>query len=168
MRMTVSYGEGFGVLSAKPKVSRDQVLALQEIMREMPQVDGMTTTHQFAGGMYCRRMEIPAGTTIVSKVHKTEHFFVGCVGELEVAGQGDTFTLRPGDVIPSPVGTKRVVHALTDVVVMTIHKTDIVEPGETLEAELVEIDPRALYDFDNRPKAGVLTAPASIRKLEGL
>jgi len=147
-------------------VSRDQVQRLQDVMREMPQAPGMKTDHFFAGGMYCRRIEIPRDTLIVSKVHKTEHLFIGCAGELAVAGQGDNFVVRPGDIVPSPIGTKRVVHALTDVVVLTVHKTDLLEPTEDLEKALMEYDPLSMYDVNNQPKPGVLVGEPALKELE--
>jgi hypothetical protein len=139
-------------------VSRDKVLALQEFMAQMPQAPGFTTNHFFAGGMYCRKMYIPKDSLIVSKVHKTEHFFIGCVGELHVAGQGDNYVIRPGDIVPSPIGTKRVVYALTDVVVLTVHKTELIEADQDLEKELMETDPLSKYDVNNQPKLGVLVS----------
>lgn len=141
-----------------PVAVRDpKVDTLHSAMLQMPQAPGMKTEHIFAGGMYCRRIEIPAGTAIVSKVHKTEHLFIGVSGQLQVAGQGPTYTLGPGDVIPSPVGTKRAVLALTDVVVMTVHKTDC-QSEDGLEEELMEDTGDALYDVNNQPKAGALTS----------
>lgn len=146
--------------------TRDQVMALQELMLQMPQAPGMDTSHHFAGGMYCRKIAIPRGTIIVSKVHKTEHFFIGCVGELQVAGQGETYTIKPGDIVPSPVGTKRVVFALTDVVVLTVHKTDHKTADEGLEEDLMEIDPLSQYDVNNQPKPGVLVGAPGLQELE--
>lgn len=125
-------------------------------MSELPQAPGMETSHHFAGGMYCRRIEIPKGTLIVSKVHKTEHLFIGCSGILEVAGQGENYTLKSGDIIKSDIGTKRVVFAVTDVVCLTIHKTDKTKADESLEEELIEVDPLSKYDVNNQPKEGVL------------
>lgn len=147
------------------RATREKIDVMQRIMAAMPQAPGMETTHFFAGGMYCRRIAIPAGRIIVSKVHKTEHLFIGCVGELAVAGQGQNYTIRPGDVVPSPVGTKRVVAALTDVVVMTIHRTDV-ESVEQLESDLMEDDGLSLYDVNNQPKPGVLVGVPSKEALE--
>ena len=137
------------------RAPRENVEALQSAMIELPQAPGMDTTHFFGGGLYCRRIAIPAGRIIVSKVHSTEHMFIGCVGELMVAGQGENYTLRPGDVVVSPIGTKRVVFSVTDVVVMTVHKTDKTSVDE-LESELMLTDNRSLYDVNNQPKPGVL------------
>jgi quercetin dioxygenase-like cupin family protein len=136
-------------------VPRAHIDDLQAIMAAMPQAPGMDTEHFFAGGMYCRRIHIPAGTAIVSKVHKTEHLFIGCLGELKIVGQGETYILRAGDVVPSPVGTKRAVYAMSDVVCLTVHKTDLTST-EHLEAELMEEDELSLYDINNQPKRGVL------------
>jgi quercetin dioxygenase-like cupin family protein len=155
-----------GAVQVGHSATLDQVMALQEVMLQMPQAPGMDTDHFFAGGMYCRRIVIPRGTVVVSKVHKTEHLFIGCIGELEVAGQGETYVIRPGDVVPSPVGTKRVVHALSDVVVLTVHKTNRLIADGDLEEEMVEIDPLAKYDVNNQPKPGVLVGVPGVDKLE--
>jgi quercetin dioxygenase-like cupin family protein len=147
------------------RATRESVEELQSAMVELPQAPGMDTTHFFGGGMYCRRIAIPAGRVIVSKVHSTEHMFIGCVGELMVAGQGENYTLRPGDVIVSPIGTKRVVFSVTDVVVMTVHKTDKTSVDD-LEEELMHDDGRSLYDVNNQPKPGVLISSTPITNLE--
>lgn len=147
------------------RATRENVEALQSAMMNLPQAPGMTTDHFFGGGMYCRRIAIPAGRIIVSKVHNTEHMFIGCVGELMVAGQGENYTLKPGDVVISPVGTKRVVMAVTDVVVMTIHKTDPASLDD-LERELVSDDGKSMYDVNNQPKPGVVVYSGPFNKLE--
>ena len=147
-------------------ITSDQVAALQGVMMKMPQAPGMETGHSFAGGMYCRKIFIPRGTVVVSRVHKTEHFFIGCVGELHVAGQGENYVIRPGDVVPSPVGTKRVVFAMTDVVVLTVHKTDKTTADADLENEMVEPDASSMYDVNNQPKPGVLTSAPVADQLE--
>jgi hypothetical protein len=164
--MLAEVNNSSGAVQSSHSATRDQVMALQEAMLQMPQAPGMDTEHFFAGGMYCRRIAIPQGTVVVSKVHKTEHLFIGCIGDLEVAGQGKTYVIRPGDIVPSPVGTKRVVHALTDVVVLTVHKTNRLMADENLEEEMVEIDPLAKYDVNNQPKPGVLVGMPSLNKLE--
>jgi len=132
---------------------QDMIEGLKGQMIQMPQAPAMETNHFFTGGMYCRRIEIPKDRVIVSKVHKTEHFFIGCSGELKVSGQGQDFILRAGDVVASPIGTRRAVYSITDVVVLTVHRTDSVSI-DNLESELME-DGYSLYDFNNSPKPGV-------------
>lgn len=136
-------------------VPREKVEELQRAASRLPQVDTMQTEHYFAGGMYCRRVFLAAGTMAVSKVHKSEHLFVGCIGNLQVWGEGEFYVISPGDIRKSEIGTKRIVYAPHDVVVLTIHKTDKIDLNE-LEKELIEDDETALLDVNNKPKPGVL------------
>ena len=66
--------------------------------------------------------------------------------------------LLPATIVVSPVGTKRVVHAVTDCVVLTVHKTDKTQADDELERELIEFDELAKYDINNKPKSGVQVA----------
>ena len=111
------------------KATPEQILSLQAAILDLPQVPELKTEHYVYNGMYCRKVHIPAGVAVVSKVHKTEHFFIGCSGFLHVSGQGDSYVLSPGDVIKSEIGTKRAVFALDDVICMTLHRTEKTEIG---------------------------------------
>ncbi len=129
--------------------TREQIERLQVAMSGMPQTE-VETTHHFSGGMYCRKVFRKAGTLIVGKVHKQDHLFVCCAGEIMAWTESGMKTLRPGDVIESKAGTKRATLALTDAIGMTVHKTDMTDPAE-IEKEIIEPDSTALFDFDNRP-----------------
>lgn len=121
-----------------------QIDALSNAMRSLPQWEPVTR-HYFADGMYCREVARPAGTLIVGKVHKQEHFYIVMTGEVEITGAGQIPQHVTGPrVIVSPVGTKRVVYAHTDAVCMTVHRTDETDI-EKIEAQLVEDDPDAMY-----------------------
>ena len=56
----------------------EQIEKLQSEMVKMPQVE-LETEHYFSGGMYCRKLIRPAGTLIVGKVHKKDHFLDRCI-----------------------------------------------------------------------------------------
>jgi hypothetical protein len=134
----------------------DKINKLEDAVSEMSQAGEFETSHFFKGGMYCRRIEIPVNCLIVSKKHKTEHFFIGCYGELLVYDQDKTYILTQGMVVPSDIGTKRCVLALTDVVCMTVHRVDK-DSIDDLENDIVESSDKSLYDFNNAPKKGVIT-----------
>ena len=136
---------------------RDKVTALQEAMREMPQAEGLVTEHYFADGMYCRVLRRPAGTLIVGKVHKREHFYIVCKGAVEVPTEDGIKIYRAGDVIVSKPGTKRAVLALEDSVCLTVHRTKK-RNIERIEKELIEPDNRALFDARNK-QLGKLLCP---------
>lgn len=129
----------------------DQIVRMQSEIAKMPQIE-VQTDHFFVPGMYCRRAFRPAGTIIVGKVHKAPHFFVCVSGEIVSWSEKGMRHMKPGDVIESMPGTKRVTLALTDAIGMTVHKTDKTDLDE-IEEELIEPDETALFDSSNKLKS---------------
>ena len=128
----------------------EQINRLQGEMSKLPQQE-LPTEHYFSGGMYCRKLWRPAGTLIVGKVHKKDHFFVCAAGEIIAWSEKGMVTLKAGDIIESKAGTKRVTLAVQDSIGMTVHKTDKTNLEE-IEAELIEPDNLALFDAHNKLK----------------
>lgn len=90
--------------------------------------------------MYVRELSVPAGTAIITQIHKKEHPFVISKGTIRVwTEEGGIIELSaPYTGITQP-GTQRVALALTDVVWTTFHPTETTDLEE-LERELV-VDP---------------------------
>lgn len=128
--------------------TREQVERLQDAMSQFPQEE-VITDHYFNGGMYCRKVSRKAGTLIVGKVHKIDHFFLCAAGSICVWTEAGMKTLNAGDVIESKAGTKRATLALTDSIGITFHRTDKTDLKD-LEDELIEPDSKALFDFENK------------------
>lgn len=135
----------------KVEPMRARVMALEDAMREMQQAE-LHTTHHFADGMYCRSLFRKAGTLIVGKVHKREHLYIVASGRVQVVMDDGPRVLEAGTVLVSRPGTKRAVLALEDSVCMTVHRTNK-RNLKKIERELVENDPKALYDASNNVKA---------------
>ena len=135
--------------------STEKILALQDAVCNLPPVENMVTDHYFSGGMYCRKVWRPAGTIIVGKVHKKDHFFMCVSGEIIAWTENGMRTLKAGDIVESKAGTKRATLALTDAIGVTFHVTDKRDFDE-LEADLVELDDNARLDFNNKPKVSLL------------
>ena len=130
----------------------EQINRLQGEMSKLPQQE-LPTEHYFSGGMYCRKLWRPAGTLIVGKVHKKDHFFVCAAGEIIAWSEKGMVTLKAGDIIESKAGTKRVTLAVQDSIGVTVHQTDKTDLEE-IEAELIEPDDLALFDAYNKLKLG--------------
>ncbi len=141
-------------MSAVQTSMRSKVLALEDALRCLPQVE-LETKHYFAKGMYCRALELKAGTSIVGKVHKEEHFFILAKGRLAVTVDEKVTILEAPAVLVSGPGVKRAGHALEDCLCLNIHRTDKVDLDE-IEEELIEPDPLALFDARNQLKVEVL------------
>lgn len=131
-----------------------EIERLQHEMMQMPQAE-LETEHYFSGGMYCRKLTRPAGTLIVGKVHKKDHFFLCAKGQIIAWSEKGMVTLNEGDVIASKAGTKRVTLAVTDSIGITFHKTNKTNLDK-IEKELIEPDELALFDSSNKLKAQAL------------
>lgn len=127
--------------------SREQIDRLQSAMSKMPQAT-VETEHYFVPGMYCRKVTRSAGTLIVGKVHKKQHFFLCAKGEIIAWTEKGMKHLYPGDVVECKPGTKRVTLAVTDAVGITVHQTEKTDLDD-IESELIEPDPNALFDSRN-------------------
>ena len=132
----------------------EEIERLQHEMMQMPQAE-LVTEHYFSGGMYCRKLIRPAGTLIVGKVHKKDHFFLCAKGQIMAWSEKGMVTLNEGDVIASKAGTKRVTLAVTDAIGITFHKTNKTNLDK-IEKELIEPDELALFDSSNKLKAHAL------------
>ena len=130
---------------------RESIERMQAILSAMPQYEP-ETTHHFAEGLYCRWVFRKAGTLVVGKVHKKQHFYLVIQGELQIAdGIGEPKTVKAPYLIVSEPGTKRAVYAVTDAICATFHQTDKTDLDE-IERELVEDDPSSMYAVGNTLK----------------
>jgi len=138
----------------RPLDMRDRVLALQSALVQMPQYEPVTE-HYFHGGMYCRKMFSHADVTMVGKVHKKEHFFMVVSGTAAITTDDGVQVITGPQLFCSKPDTKRVVYSVTDVIYMTVHRTDNMTV-ESVEEELVEHDPTSMFTVGNKLKSEVL------------
>lgn len=128
----------------------DQIRHLQAEMSKLPQVE-LPTDHFFADGMYARRLFIPASATVVGKIHRYEHFFMLMFGDLSVVMDEGTVRMAPGEVHTSKPMAKRAMYAHADTMIITVHRTDLVDLDEIEDAIIVE-EEGALFDARNHLK----------------
>lgn len=103
---------------------RDKILQLERTMREMPEGSHCNpeVSHFYEEGLYARAVLIPAGATLVGKIHKHGHYNHIDFGHgLVATEQGVVEFHGPQDFVSLP-GTKRVVHAITDILWVTYHE----------------------------------------------
>ena len=134
---------------------------LQTELVKLPQFEPKTE-HYFADGMYLRTVWSPAGSVIVGKVHKTEHFYAVLSGRVQVTTNDGVVELNATkdgpQILCCPVGTKRAVLVIEDAWRMNVHlnlanTTDIDE----LERRLVEPDEQCQFLPGNKLKQELLT-----------
>jgi hypothetical protein len=128
---------------------RDSILQLQEVFGAYDQVD-CPLKHHFAPGVYAREISVPAGTLCVGKIHIHSHLNIISKGSGFVATETGREYFNAPYTFTSEVGTKRAVHAITDVIWTTIHLTEKTDLAE-IEAEIIApdyetLDARLSYD----------------------
>ncbi len=127
---------------------------LQREGSKLPQLQ-VNTEHHFCDGMYIRMVRnIPAGTLIVGKRHKKEHFFVLISGKMAIHDENGVVVVDGLTVICADSGTKRALYTITDCAGMNIHRTELTDLFD-IEKELVEPDNTSLFDAENKLKVEV-------------
>lgn len=122
-----------------PEQRRAKILKLEAVMMAMTDRHiQIKTTHHFAPGVYMREIFIPKGSTVVGKIHKTEHLNILSQGVLQVMTDDGIKTLTASTVIQSKPGIKRVGYALEDSVWITVHP-NVTEMRDVDEIESVLI-----------------------------
>jgi hypothetical protein len=85
-------------------------------MKESPPVK-----HWFAPGIYCRQINLQAGSTVIGRIHRHEHMNIISAGDVTVFTEFGIQELKAGDSFTSKPGTKRVVAVHQDTIWTTIH-----------------------------------------------
>jgi hypothetical protein len=104
-------------------------------LKTVDQVD-CPVTHHFAPGVYLREIFMPAGTIVIGKIHKTEHFNIIERGRCHIRhDNGEVQVLQAPLTFVSKAGVQKVLYIEEDTVWKTIHvtnKTDLMELEELL------------------------------------
>lgn len=113
-----------------------KVRKLANYMAALPQID-CPVRHHFSPGLYLREIFMPAGSIVIGKIHKTEHFNILVKGACVIVHEDFTQEeLRAPMVFVSKAGVQKVLHVTEDMIWMTTHvteETDLVR----LEEELI-------------------------------
>jgi hypothetical protein len=118
----------------------EKITFIVQELQEMDQVE-CPVQHRFAPGVYLREIFMPAGTVVIGKIHKTEHFNIIDKGRcLIVHDDGTRDELCGPMTFVSKAGVQKVLYILEDTLWKTIHvteETDLVK----LESLLIEPPP---------------------------
>lgn len=116
---------------------KDKVDFLIHKMGALPQVD-CPLKHYFAPGVYIREITMPAGSIVIGKIHKTEHFNIIQKGCVTLHGEDGSHEMLTGPLtFVSKAGVQKVLYIHEDTVWSTVHLTEN-RDLESLESELIE------------------------------
>ena len=111
------------------------ILRIEQEIREMPQVS-CPVEHYQVDGVYVRSMFIPAGTILTGKIHNFENIAILAKGRMRITNGTDSYIISEGHIMVDQPGVKRLGYAETDVIFITVHRTDNTEIDD-IEKELV-------------------------------
>jgi hypothetical protein len=142
-----------------PEQVRENIMKLESVMLQMKEHHiEIEIKHYFAPGLYLREMMMPANSTVVGKIHKTEHICILSQGTVSVLTDEGIKTLTAPATIHSMPGIKRVLYALTDVVWTNIHHN----PGNEQDLDKIE----EIYIAKTFEEALAFNAPKQIKEGE--
>ena len=95
--------------------------------------------NHFSPGVYLREFSAKAGTLVVSKMHRTEHFILFLTGSLSVLTENGIEHIKAPCIQRTMPGTKRVAYFHEDSTCMTIHPTESTDLNE-IEKEVIVPD----------------------------
>lgn len=117
-------------------------------LSKLPQSEPVTD-HHFAADMCMRTVFRKAGTLVMGKTHKKEHFFALIDGEMTVWMNDSKTRAKAPFVWSCPIGTKRITFAHTDATAMTVHQVSS-HDIQAIEDELIEDDPASMFGAGNK------------------
>ena len=112
-----------------------EILRIEQEILKMPQVE-LPIEHYQIDGVYARSMFIPAGTILTGKIHNFESIAILAKGRIRITNGTESYIISEGHIMVDKPGVKRLGYAETDVIFITVHRTDNTEI-EAIEKELV-------------------------------
>ncbi len=105
----------------KVETLENAMLASDDIRIAKGNSDMFPLKHSFSEGVYIREMFMPQGGLVIGKLYKISHTWFLLSGELEVAtDEGTEYYIGPC-YVNAPEGTKRVLHAVSDVIFVNVY-----------------------------------------------
>lgn len=92
--------------------------------------------HYFGDGLYIRRIFMPAGFILTSKIHRKTHPYFIMSGEVEVLTEKGMQKIKGPYFGMTQAGTKRVILTHTDTIWFTVHATTEKDLGR-IENEII-------------------------------
>lgn len=116
---------------------RNKVTTLVHEMSKFPQVE-CPVKHHFSPGLYMREIFMPAGSIVIGKVHKTEHFNIIMQGACYIVhDDGSHEELRAPMTFVSKGGVQKVLVITEDMIWLTTHVTEETDV-QKIEAQIIE------------------------------
>jgi len=114
----------------------EKIEQMEEVLLEMPQVD-IPVENLFVNGMYARKIMIPRDTILTGRVHLADYVDIMLSGDITVATPDGVKRFTGFNIFEGKQGRKRAGYAHEDTHWVTVHRTEIKDPDEYVNAMTV-------------------------------
>ena len=132
----------------------DVVQDIQQQIADQAELIDVPVDHHFAPGVYMRQMDAKAGTLIISKMHRTEHFIFFLKGSCSVLTEDGVELIKAPCVLRTMPGTKRIGYFHEDTSCITIHPTGSTDLEE-IEKQVIVPESEEIAFLKSAQLAGI-------------
>lgn len=128
--------------------TREKIGELKRLLLALPEDQKLpfNNRHDFCPGLYARTIFMSKGSVVISRIHKTQHFFVVAQGSCTVVdSHGNRELLQAPHLGVTMPWTERALHIHEDCIWTTFHVTNLTDP-EAIGREILA------DSFDEREK----------------
>ena len=136
---------GFGVEEPTSEKVRTAILTMEKGLLASGEIVELETEHEFAYGIYLRKIRIPRNVCLTGRIHKQNDLMICLSGDISIMTEEKMVRLTGGSSIIGKAGIKPFALAHEDTVFATAHHTHLTDL-EAIEKELFEDEPHA-FDF---------------------
>lgn len=133
-----------GALAEERKTRADKISRLRGSISPADEIE-IEIEHYFSDGVYARKMYMPAGSTIVGKIHKYRQLNILSKGEVTVY-LDEPIRVQAGFHMVAEPGSQRVFYAHEDSIWTVILQTEETDP-ERIEEHFVVDTEQQYLDF---------------------
>jgi len=137
---------GYGEVEATPDKVRKIVYGLEQILMNGEMVE-VPVEHEFAEGMYFRKILIKKGISLTGRIHKQNDLQIVFYGDISILTENGLKRFTGPNSMTAKAGIKPFALAHEDTLFGTVHHTHLTDLAE-IERELFEDEPNAKYEFD--------------------
>lgn len=132
----------------------DVVRDIQQQITDQAELIEVPVVHHFSPGVYMRQMDAKAGTLVVSKMHRTEHFIFFLKGSCSVLTEDGVELIKAPCVLRTMPGTKRIGYFHEDTSCITIHPTGSADLEE-IEKQVIVPESEEIAFLKSAQLAGI-------------
>lgn len=110
------------------------LFAFEDVLKQLPSAE-FPVQHFHIPGVYVRRIFMPAGTVLASRVHRFDNISAVLYGSCVSVQNGERVHFQAGDVWVTKAGTKRALYMPEDCIWITCHNNPdaVTDPDEILD-----------------------------------